>query len=230
MMDTGIEQALAEAHARLRAACERAGRSPDAVQLVAVTKTVPAERVREAAACGQTLFGENRVQEALAKMPECPGSLAWHLIGHLQRNKAAAAVRAFDMIHSVDSLRLLETAEAAAEAEGKDLPILLEINVSGERSKFGMPPEEASAVLRRAEALRWVRVTGLMTLPPFTEDPEGARPFFRSLRELRDRLRGETGFELPELSMGMSHDFEVAIEEGATFVRVGSAIFGRREG
>ena len=180
----------------------------------------------EAAEAGQILFGENRVQEAQAKIPLCSGRLQWHLIGHLQSNKARlAASGLFRMIHSVDSESLLRELDKYAATP---LPVLLQVNISGEGSKEGCAPEEAAILINTANNCSRVEVHGLMTIPPFTPDPEKARIHFSDLRKLRDRLQQETGTPLPELSMGMSHDFEVAIEEGATFIRVGTGIFGGR--
>lgn len=213
---------------RIAAACERSGRSADDVRLIAVTKTVDPERVAEAFECGLHVMGENRVQEAKQKIPLCPGGIEWHMIGHLQTNKVKATVRLFTMVHSVDSLKLLECIDREAANAGVSMPVCLEVNVSGESSKFGMSTDELGAVLKAGTGLMNVDIVGLMTMPPFTEDPEDARPFLRRLREIRDKARDAEGFELPELSMGMSNDFEVAIEEGATMVRVGSDIFGRR--
>lgn len=213
---------------RMEAACRRAGREPGSVRLVAVSKTHPPETVREAYEAGLRVFGESRVQEAAAKIPMCPGDISWHMIGHLQRNKARHAVQLFDVIHSADSLRLLETLDRLAQEAGRRPQVLLEVNVSGERSKFGMPPEEGPSLLEKATKLRNIQIVGLMTMPPFFEEPEKARPFFQRLRALRDEWRAQTGFSLDELSMGMTHDFEIAIEEGATWVRVGTAIFGER--
>ena len=227
MSDT-FQERLARIQERMAAACARAGRRADEVQLVAVSKTYGADRVREAAACGLRIFGENKVQEAEAKIPECPGTASWHLIGHLQSNKAARAVALFDQIHSVDSWKLLERLEGAAAAEGKRLPVLLEVNVAGESSKFGLRPESVPDVLAHAGALEYTQIAGVMTMPPLTPDAERARQFFRRLRELRDEWSAQFGLPLAELSMGMSHDFEVAIEEGATWVRVGTALFGER--
>lgn len=214
---------------RMERACLRTGRDPSSVRLVAVSKTHSAERIREAYHAGLRVFGESRIQEAAAKIPQCPGDISWHLVGHLQRNKAKHAVQLFDLVHSVDSQRLLETLDRLAQEAGRRLDVLLEVNVSGERSKFGLPPGEVPTVLQAAAHLAYVNVLGLMTMPPFFEDPEKARPFFRRLRELRDEWRAKTGFPLDELSMGMTHDFEIAIEEGATWVRVGTALFGERE-
>ena len=224
----GIAANLGAARERIAAACARAGRAAGTVRLVAVSKTYGPEAVRAAAAAGQRLFGENRVQEAAAKMPECPGNLEWHLIGHLQGNKAAAAARLFDWVHSVDSAKLLEALDRHAGEAGRRLEVLLQVNVSGERAKSGLAPEAAEGVLERGNALKNVQVRGLMTIPPLAEDPEAARPHFRALRELRDALARRTGAELAELSMGMTHDLEAAIEEGATYVRVGTGIFGAR--
>ncbi len=211
---------------RICSACEKAGRSRDEVKLIAVSKRQPAEAVLEAAAAGQVLFGENRVQEAQAKIPMCPPNLQWHLIGHLQSNKAKiAASGLFRMIHSVDSEKLLR---ALDEQAALPLPILLQVNVSGEGSKSGCAPGEAAALIEAANGCAQVEVHGLMTIPPFTPVPEKARTHFARLRELRDELQLSTGTPLPELSMGMSNDFEIAIQEGATFVRVGTDIFGQR--
>lgn len=218
---------LAAVRARIAAACARAGRAPEAVRLLAVSKTYGPEAVREAAAAGQRLFGENRVQEAAAKIPECPGNLEWHLVGHLQGNKAAAAARLFDWVHSVDSAKLLEALDRHAGEAGRILQVLVQVNVSGERSKSGLAPAAAADAVAAGDALRNVQVRGLMTIPPLTEDPEAARPHFRRLRELRDAWAA-AGRDLPELSMGMTHDLEVAVEEGATFVRVGTGVFGAR--
>lgn len=188
-------------------------------QLIAVSKTVPPERIEEAVAAGQWLFGESKVQEAKAKIPVVSGRARWHMVGHLQSNKARDAVALFDLIHSVDSVSLATELNKWAERMGKTQAILLEVNVSGEASKFGFKPEDVEAALEQINALPRVEVRGLMTIPPAGKD---ARPFFRQLRQLRDRLG------LAELSMGMSHDYEVAVEEGATMVRIGTAIFGER--
>ena len=224
----GIAENLEAVRTRMAAACAKAGRAADAVRLLAVSKTYGPEAVRAAAACGQLIFGENRVQEAAAKIPECPGRLQWHLIGHLQSNKAAQAAQLFDWVHSVDSAKLLEALDRQAGEAGRRLHVLVQVNVSGERSKSGLEPEATPDVLALGNRLRNVQVCGLMTIPPLAEDPEKARPFFRRLRELRDAWTAQAGLDLPELSMGMTHDMEVAIEEGATFVRVGTGIFGAR--
>ncbi len=226
--DLEFEGRLEALRRRIEAACARAGRSPESVNLLAVTKTCGPDRVRQAAGAGLTCFGESRIQEARQKIGLLPASLTWHFIGHLQTNKAREAVRLFHLVQGVDSEKLLLALESAAEAQGRTLPVFLEINVSGEGSKFGLAPEAAPAVLRAADRLRRIEIQGLMTIPPAAPDPGQARPFFRRLRELRDAWRRDTGYELAELSMGMSGDFEVAIEEGATWVRVGTALFGAR--
>ena len=223
-----IAENLERVRGRIAAACARAGRAAEEVRLLAVSKTQGPEAVRAAVAAGQRGFGENRVQEAAAKIPECPGHLEWHLIGHLQGNKVAAAARLFDWVHSVDSAKVLVALDREAGEAGRRLEVLAQVNVSGERSKSGLSPEAAGEVLALGGGLSHVRVRGLMTIPPLSEDPERARPYFRRLRELRDGWAAELGMELGELSMGMTHDLEVAIEEGATFVRVGTGIFGAR--
>jgi len=220
-----IKENLERIEERICAACEKSGRSRDEVKLVAVSKRNPAEAVIEAAEAGQILFGENRVQEAQTKVSVCPQHLHWHLIGHLQSNKARLAVGLFRMIHSVDSEKLLRALDEYATTP---LPILIQVNISGEGSKSGCAPEEAAALVDAANQCAQVEVHGLMTLPPFTPDPEKTRAHFSNLRKLRDQLQETTGTPLPKLSMGMSNDFEIAIEEGATFVRIGTDIFGSR--
>jgi pyridoxal phosphate enzyme (YggS family) len=210
---------------RIVTACKKAERPRETVRLLAVSKTKPPEAVREAVDCGLRLFGENRVQEAQSKIPMCPSGLEWHLIGHLQTNKAKVAARYFRMIHSVDSLKLLQALESHAASP---LPVLLQVNISGEAAKFGMKPDEVASVIEAANQMQKVEVHGLMTIPPFSPDPEKTRIHFSNLRKLRDRLQDETGTPLPELSMGMSHDLEVAIEEGSTWVRIGTDLFGGR--
>jgi pyridoxal phosphate enzyme (YggS family) len=227
-MDESLQARLDVIRGRIAQACARAGRKPESVNLLPVSKTHGPEAVRAAADCGLSVFGENRVQEAKQKIPLCPGHLAWHLVGHLQTNKVKDAVRLFARIHSVDSLKLLAAIDAAGELTGRVMPVFLEVNVSGESSKFGLAPAEVPAVLAAANGLQRVQVDGLMTIPPVAEDPEQARPYFRKLRELRDGWRQATGFDLDELSMGMSQDFEVAIEEGATWIRLGTVLFGPR--
>jgi PLP dependent protein len=200
------------------------------VRLVAVTKTVGLNRLQEAVAAGHTLFGENYVQEAKAKIAALGPGLTWHFIGHLQSNKARAAVELFDLIHSVDRLRLAQALDQAARRLGKVQDILLQVNLAGEESKSGAAPEDVQKLLSEISKMANLRVLGLMTMPPWFPDPEEARPYFRGLRELRDRLRRLHLVEsdLSELSMGMTGDFEVAVAEGATLVRIGTAIFGRR--
>lgn len=207
---------------RIAQAAHRAGRDVSEVALVAVTKKVSPEVVDEAVAAGLTLFGESKVQEAKAKIPLVSGRARWQMIGHLQSNKARDAVMLFESIHSVDTVHLASELNKWADRAGKTQEILLEINVAGEKSKFGMKPDEAEAALDRIRGMHRLHVRGLMTIAPFVEELEKVRPYFRQLRALRDRLG------LTELSMGMTHDFEVAIEEGATMVRVGTAIFGER--
>ena len=222
-----ISDNLEAVEKRIAAACEKSGRRRADVKLIAVSKTKPVEAVIEAAESGQILFGENRVQEAQNKISLCPGNLQWHLIGHLQSNKARiAASGIFRMIHSVDSEKIIRVLDEYAAVP---LPVLIQVNVSGEGSKEGCTPQEAAALIEVANQCGKVEVHGLMTIPPFTPDPEKARLHFSNLRKLRDRLQQETGTPLPELSMGMSHDFGIAIEEGSTFVRVGSDIFGGRK-
>ena len=213
---------------RIAAACARAGRDPHSVTLLAVTKGQPPEAVRAAANLGLALFGENKVQEAKAKIPQCPGRLRWHLIGHLQSNKCRDAVELFEMIHSVDSLRLAQEINKRAEQAAKRMPVLLEVNVAGEASKFGYAPEQLLAELKQVNALPRLEIHGLMTMPPWSPESEKARPHFRQARELKARCEEILGAPLPHLSMGMTGDFEVAIEEGATLVRIGTALFGSR--
>jgi pyridoxal phosphate enzyme (YggS family) len=213
---------------KIAAACRRAGRDVNSVALLAVTKGQPPEVVNEAARLGLTLFGENKVQEAKAKIPLCSGRLRWQMIGHLQSNKCREAVELFGMIQSVDSLNLAQEISRRAEQSGKPMPILLEVNAVGEASKFGYRPEGLLAELPQINALRGIEVHGLMTVPPWSAVAENVRPVFRQVRELKERCEHILGAPLPNLSMGMSGDFEVAIEEGATFVRIGTALFGPR--
>jgi pyridoxal phosphate enzyme (YggS family) len=218
---SGIAANVAGIEARIAAACTRVGRRPEEVTLVAVSKTQPAAAVDAAIAAGLTVVGENKVQEARDKHPEVRGAARWHLIGHLQSNKAKDAVRLFDLIHTVDSLALAEKLARAAEGAGKRQDILLQVNVGGEEQKSGIAPEEAEALLRGVRGLESLQLRGLMTIPPALS-PEETRPYFAQLRGIRDTLG------LEHLSMGMSEDFEVAIEEGSTIVRIGRAIFGAR--
>lgn len=242
--DRGLGLRLADLHGRITAAQTRAGRLRERVTLIAVTKTVPVERILAAAALGLTDLAENRVQEAREKRErlrmlaeqddftaQLMARLHWDLIGHLQTNKAARAVELFERVQSVDSLRLAEALSARAEAQGRSLPILIEVNAGGEASKSGFAPAEVESTAQAILALPALRVEGLMTVAPLAANPENVRPVFRALRELRDRLR----VALPpqratwdELSMGMSDDFDVAIEEGATIIRIGRGLFGER--
>jgi pyridoxal phosphate enzyme (YggS family) len=229
-----IGQNLAQVRERIEAAARRAGRRPEDVALMAVSKTFLAERIREAYDAGLRLFGENRVQEFAGKadaLRDLDG-VEWHLIGHLQSNKAAKAVELFAGVDSVDSLRLAQKLNASAGQLGKKLKVLIEINVGSEAAKSGVAPDsrELEEILRTAQELEHLEFRGLMTVPPFTDDPQQARPYFRKLRELRDQIaaRRLPALGMNALSMGMSHDFEVAIEEGSTCVRVGTAIFGDR--
>ena len=215
---------------KVQAACDRCGRDPESVKLVAVTKKFTADVVREASDCGLRIMGENRVQEALQKIPDCPSMLDWHLIGHLQTNKARQAVHCFSTIHSVDSERLIHALQDAADRDSGQLTVLLQVNISGEMQKAGCRPEEVPTLIQRLKACPALHLQGLMTMPPWNPDPEKSRPVFQQLRTLRNRLEDECLTALPELSMGMSHDFEVAIEEGATYVRLGTALFGARKG
>jgi pyridoxal phosphate enzyme (YggS family) len=236
VVDT-LRENISTVYGRISHAAMRAGRNPEEVKLIAVTKTVEAERVREAIDAGLRAFGENRVQEAKAKREGLARlstadhrlpTIEWHLIGHLQRNKAKYAVRLFDLIHSVDSLGLAEELNGHAEKIGKLQDVLIEVKLSHEKSKHGISKGELTELLREVRYMKHLNLRGLMTVPPFSEDTEEVRPYFRELRELRDEA-ATPGFALPELSMGMSNDFEVAIEEGATMVRIGSAIFGERK-
>jgi pyridoxal phosphate enzyme (YggS family) len=225
-----ISQNLEEIKRRIREAALGAGRDPAEVRLVAVTKTVTLDRLQEAVAAGHTLFGENYVQEAKRKIADLGSGLTWHFIGHLQSNKAKAAVEVFDLIHSVDRVRLAQALEQAATRQGKIQNILLQVNLAGEASKSGTAPEAARELLSAISEMPHLEVLGLMTMPPRLDEPEQVRPYFRALRELRDRLRDLrlVDGDLPELSMGMTGDFEVAVAEGATLVRIGTAIFGQR--
>jgi pyridoxal phosphate enzyme (YggS family) len=222
---------IAEVEARIQSACTLTGRPREEVTLVAVSKKHPVERLREAYEGGLSIFGENRVQEAMVKMPELPSSIEWHLIGHLQTNKVRQVIHSeFELIHSVDSERLLLALDKEAEAQGRVQKILLQVNVSGEASKFGLPPDQLIPLLETANGCHHVEIQGLMTMPPFTEDPEKAAPHFAALRELRDEAEQASGYVLSVLSMGMSHDMHVAIREGATHVRIGTDLFGARKG
>lgn len=223
-----LSENFAAVHARIAAACDRARRDPAGVTLVAVSKNHPAATVAEAVELGQLLFGESRVQEARAKIPLSPGRARWHFIGHLQSNKAREAVALFETVESVDSLGLAAELQKQAEKQARTLRVLAEVNVAGESSKFGWSPDRLLTELAELNALTRLELHGLMTVAPYSTEPEKVRPVFRRLRELRDRCADQLGAPLPVLSMGMSGDLEVAIEEGATIVRVGTALFGPR--
>jgi pyridoxal phosphate enzyme (YggS family) len=227
-----ISSRLAEIRNRIADAAGRAGRSPDDVRLIAVSKTHPIEAVLAAAEAGQRDFGENKVQEALQKIAQSADtSLRWHLIGHLQSNKAKKAAAAVGVIHAVDSVDLLKRIDQAAREAGRTIDVLIQVDLALEDTKHGTPVEDVPAVVRAAADCTAARLTGLMLLPPLVENPQDARPWFARLRALRDELiaQGAPADRLRDLSMGMSHDFEVAVEEGATMVRVGTAIFGERD-
>jgi pyridoxal phosphate enzyme (YggS family) len=213
---------------RITAACNRSDRAPDSVTLLAVSKSHPPETIQQAVTCGQLFFGENKIQEAKAKIPLCPGRARWHFIGHLQSNKVRDAVELFEMIQGVDSLAIAQEISKRAEQAAKTMPILLEVNVAGEASKFGYPPAQLLAELATLNALPKIEIHGLMAIPPYAPVAEKSRPYFKRLRELKSECEKLLGAPLPQLSMGMSGDFEVAIEEGATIVRIGTALFGER--
>ena len=224
-----IKDNLARVYDRISRAAERAGREASSIHLIAVSKTRPLSMIEEARRAGVTDFGENRVQEALEKIRPDDGA-AWHLIGPLQRNKAKFAARAFDMIHSVDRLVLGRELDRRLQAAGRIMPVLIQVNTSSEETKSGVAPDRAQELAEQLSSLSGLSVRGLMTIPAFTSDPEDARPAFALLRATRDRIAsaGIAGVGMDVLSMGMSHDFEVAIEEGADMIRVGTAIFGAR--
>ncbi len=235
MTDTTIASRLAAILDRMATACRRSGRDPASVRLIAVSKTVPADVVQQAADAGQRLFGENRVQEARDKRPLVVSRHdttppAWHLIGPLQRNKVKEAVALFDMIHTVDSLALAEEIRKHVQGRSSPLPVLIQVNIGREEQKHGVLPEDAETLLRAVAGMGTLVVHGLMTIPPFEIDPEASRGYFRELRLMAERLRSLRLPNAPmeELSMGMSGDFGVAIEEGSTLVRVGTALFGGR--
>jgi PLP dependent protein len=223
-----IAENLKRVRERVAHAAAKSGRPVDDIELVAITKTHPADKVREAIDAGQTLFGESRVQEARAKIPELPSNLRWHFVGHLQKNKIRHALPLFEMIHSVDSLGLAQEVNRIAEEEGMHPRILLEVNVAGEGSKFGFAPDKLREQMEEVLALPRLSILGLMTIPPLAEEVKVSRKYFVQLRELRDRLQTEFRVDLAHLSMGMTQDYPIAVEEGATLVRVGTAIFGER--
>jgi pyridoxal phosphate enzyme (YggS family) len=236
MSDVQLLENINNVYKRISHAAMRAGRNPEGIKLIAITKTVSIDRIKEALDAGLRTFGENRVQEAKEKIQDArykmqDTKIQWHMIGHLQKNKAKTAVELFDMIQSVDSLELAETLNNHAEKLGKIQRILLQIKLSDEATKSGILKGNLIAIIERVSKMGSLSMEGLMTIPPFFDDHEMSRPYFRELRELRDNIIGLriTDHELRELSMGMTNDFEVAIEEGATMVRIGTAIFGERK-
>lgn len=222
-----LSSRLDRIHESIAAAARKAGRNPGEIELVAVSKTQPIDAIQEALRAGVTCFGENKVQEARGKI-ETLGRGVWHLIGHLQGNKAKDAVRLFDSIDSVDRAELAEEIDQRAEAFGKTQNVLLQVNIAGESTKFGCAPERARSLAEAMNALPRLCLRGLMTIAPYSPEPEKSRPHFAGLRKLRDQIEADTGLRLPVLSMGMSGDFAVAIEEGSTCVRIGTALFGER--
>ena len=223
-----VREKLERVRSQIIDAAKKSGRSPEDVDLIAISKTHDAERVRQAIEAGQQLFGESRVQEARIKIPLLPSSLRWHFVGHLQKNKIRHALPLFELFHSVDSSALAQEMNRFADEDGAHPRVLLEVNVSGEGSKFGFKPETLRAEMEALLALPRLSIEGLMTIPPFAEEAEASRTFFVQLRELRDAIEKEFDMKLPQLSMGMTNDFPIAVEEGATLVRVGTAIFGER--
>jgi pyridoxal phosphate enzyme (YggS family) len=230
--ELSVAQNLERVRERIARACLRAGRNPEEVRLLAVTKTVAVQRIEEALALGQRVFGENYVQEALPKIRELGPGIEWHFIGHLQSNKARHVVGAFQMVQTLDRVSLAQELERRARAAGTPVDLLIQVNVAREESKSGAAVEDLERLLEEVVNLQWGRLRGLMTIPPLGRDPEEARPYFRGLWELRERFRRQVPPPhcLEELSMGMTGDLEVAVEEGATIVRVGTAIFGARGG
>lgn len=228
----GIKQNLEAIRSRIAAAEKRCGRPPGSVNLVVVSKTVPVDNIREAVVAGVAHLGENYVQEARGKVEALTGQpLSWHFIGHLQSNKAKYAARLFDMVHSVDSLKLARALDKEAKKAGRVLPVLIQVNIAGEATKSGVLDPDAIELVEQVSGLENLSIRGLMTMPPYFNAPEKVRPYFRRLRQLRDRIAqmNLAGVSMDELSMGMTGDFEAAIEEGATMVRIGTAIFGERQ-
>jgi hypothetical protein len=227
-MTPDIAHNLEQVRSKIVEAAQKCGRAPGEVQLIAVSKTHEAEKVRAAFDAGQEIFGESKVQEARAKIPLLPSAVRWHFIGRLQKNKVRHALPLFELFHGVDSLALAENMNRIAEEGGLRPRLLLEVNVAGEGSKIGFAPEQLRAQFEQINSLGRITIEGLMAIPPLAEEAEASRKYFVLLRELRDRLEKEFAVSLPQLSMGMSNDFTIAIEEGATLVRVGTAIFGPR--
>ncbi len=223
-----IAENLERVREQITQAAAKAGRAVNEIELVAITKTHPAEKVREAVEAGHTVFGESRIQEARAKIPELPSNLRWHFVGHLQKNKIRHALPLFELFHGVDSLALAQEMNRIAAEDGERPRLLLEVNVAGEGSKFGFKAETLRAEIGSLLALSRLSIEGLMCIPPLAEEAEGSRKFFVQLRELRDSLEKEFDVNFPHLSMGMTQDYWIAVEEGATLVRVGTAIFGER--
>jgi len=226
---SSIADNLDRVREQISTAAAKSGRASNDVELVAITKTHPAESVREAIEAGQILFGESRVQEARAKIPELPSNCRWHFVGHLQKNKIRHALPLFEMFHGIDSLSLAQDINRIAEDEGLYPRILLEVNVAGEGSKFGFAPDALGQRMEELLALPRLSIEGLMCIPPLTMESEDSRKVFVHVRELRDSLEKEFSLKLPQLSMGMTQDFPIGVEEGATLVRVGTAIFGERK-
>jgi pyridoxal phosphate enzyme (YggS family) len=225
---SSIAENLERVREQIARAAANSGRSAEDVELVAISKTHPADKVREAIEAGQTLFGESRVQEARAKIPELSSNLRWHFVGHLQKNKVRQALPVFEIIHSVDSLALAQDVNRIAEQGGMYPRVLLEVNVAGEGSKFGFAPDKLREQMEALLALARLSIEGLMCIPPLAVEPDDSRKFFVQVREVRESLEKQFNVKLPQLSMGMTQDFPIAIEEGATLVRVGTAIFGER--
>jgi pyridoxal phosphate enzyme (YggS family) len=223
-----IKENLLRVMERIEKAAKTVGRNPEEINLVAVSKTVESARIKEAIEAGVSILGENYVQEAQKKIDEIGRTVSWHFVGHLQSNKAKYAVRLFDMIHSLDSISLAEELNRRAEKEGRTMNAMIEVNLSGEATKFGAEEARVFDIAQRVLNLSHLSLVGLMTMPPYFDDPRLSRPYYIRLRELKEKMIKE-GIQLRELSMGMSNDFEIAIEEGATFVRVGTAIFGERK-
>lgn len=240
MLSNGVNMTGAQIFENIRIICGRishaairAGRKPEDIKLIAVTKTISIQQIKEAIDAGLRIFGESKVQEAKEKIEDSrckiqDADIQWHLIGHLQKNKAKTAVELFEIIHSIDSVELAEIADKHAEKAGKIQKILLQVKLSDEISKYGILKDNLFELVREISEMKNLSIKGLMTIPPFFENPESARPYFSELRAMRDKAE-IMGFNLPELSMGMTNDFEVAIEEGATMVRIGTAIFGERK-
>jgi PLP dependent protein len=226
---SSIAENLERVREQIATAAANSGRSLDDVELVAITKTHPAESVREALEAGQILFGESRVQEARAKIPELPSNCRWHFVGHLQKNKIRHALPLFELLHSIDSLELARDINRIAEEDGSYPNVLLQVNVAGEGSKFGFSPDQLHAEIEKLLDLPRLTFSGLMCIPPLAEEAEASRKYFIQLRELREEVEHHCGIKLTHLSMGMTNDYPVAIEEGATLVRVGTAIFGERK-